>query len=107
MASQNERERPEGELVHDEKEKQQAEWSYTSGADALTSEEREDEREVISHARPGGLDRVTGEQRLPAEGIGAPEGELRDAFDAMDPHAVSVDDSIDDNPAQHLDDLRC
>lgn len=107
MASQTERERSEGELIHDEKEKQQAEWSYTSGADAQTFEEREDEREVISHARPGGLDRVASEQRLPAEMIGAAEGELRHTFDAMDPQAIDEDDAVDSEHPQQRDDLRC
>lgn len=67
-------------LINDRKDKQQAEWSFTTGADALTVEEREDEREVISHARPGGLARVASQQRLPAEGIGAAKGDLRRAF---------------------------
>ena len=67
-------------LIHDKKEKQQAEWSFVSGADALTVEEREDEREVISHARPGGLTRVASQQRLPAEGIGAAKGDLRHSY---------------------------
>jgi hypothetical protein len=73
-------------LVRDEKDKQQAEWSFTIGADAKTFEEREDEREVISHARPGGLERVASEQRLPAEGIGASDGELRQTFDHYPEH---------------------
>ena len=67
-------------LINDKKDKQQAEWSFASGSDALTVEEREDEREVVSHARAGGLERVASEQRLPAEGIGAADGELRHAF---------------------------
>ncbi len=51
----------------------------------MTVEEREDEREAISEARPGGLERVLNEQRLPAEGIGAADGELRHSFtDAPD-----------------------
>jgi hypothetical protein len=67
-------------LINDRKDKQQAEWSFTTGADALTNEEREDERNVISHARPGGLERVASQQRLPAEGIGAVKGDLRHAY---------------------------
>lgn len=67
-------------LVRDKKGKQQAASSDVSGADTMTVEEREDEREVISHARPGGFERVVSEQRLPAEGIGASDGELRHAF---------------------------
>lgn len=78
-------------LVRDEKDKQQAEWSYTSGADAKTFEEREDEREVISHARPGGLERVANEQRLPAEGIGASDGELRQTFDHYPEHGSTAE----------------
>lgn len=76
-------------LVHDEKSKQQAQSSYSSGADAMTVEEREDEREATSHARPGGLERVLNEQRLPAEGIGAADGELRHSFtDAPDQNSA-------------------
>jgi hypothetical protein len=72
-------------LIHDSKTKEQAQSSYVTGADAMTVEEREDEREAISRARPGGLERVVNEQRLPAEGIGAADGELRHAFtDAPD-----------------------
>ena len=67
-------------LVHDNKDKQQAEYSFTTGADKMTVEEREDEREAITNARPGGFDRVVNEQRLPAEGIGASDGEIRHAF---------------------------
>jgi hypothetical protein len=67
-------------LVKDERRKQQAASSWTTGADAMTVEEREDEREAITHARPGGLERVVNEQRLPAEGIGAADGEIRHAF---------------------------
>jgi hypothetical protein len=66
-------------LVRDEKGKEQAQSSDTTGADAMTVEEREDEREAISRARPGGIERVVNEQRLPAEGIGAADGELRHA----------------------------
>jgi hypothetical protein len=71
-------------LIHDEKDKQQAEHSFTTGADAMTVEEREDEREAISRARPGGFERVVTEQRLPAEGIGASDGEIRHAFTETD-----------------------
>ena len=67
-------------LVRDKKTKQQAASSFTTGADAMTVEEREDEREAITHARPGGFERVVNEQRLPAEGIGAADGEIRHAF---------------------------
>jgi len=99
-------------LVHDEMAKQQAEWSFTTGADAKTFEEREDEREVVSHARPGGLDRVASEQRLPAEGIGAPDGELRQAFaDALDrderepERGPGTRARVED--AERRDDIRC
>ncbi len=67
-------------LIHDKKDKQQAASSNVSGADVMTVEEREDEREAISQARPGGLERVLNEQRLPAEGIGAADGELSHSF---------------------------
>jgi hypothetical protein len=50
----------------------------------MTVEEREDEREAISRARPGGYERVVNEQRLPAEGIGAADGEIRHAFTETD-----------------------
>ena len=80
MPSQPQRSSANDALINDRKDKQQAEWSFTSGADALTNEEREDEREVISHARPGGFERVASQQRLPAEGIGAAKGDLRHAY---------------------------
>lgn len=59
----------------------QATPSATIDVHRLTFEEREDEREIISHAHPGGFERILNEQRLPAEGIGAPDGELRHVFD--------------------------
>lgn len=71
-------------LINDNKDKQQAEYSFTTGADRMTVEEREDEREAITHARPGGFERVVNEQRLPAEGIGAADGEIRHAFTNSD-----------------------
>ncbi|MGH9176569.1 MAG: hypothetical protein ACRD1H_19530 [Vicinamibacterales bacterium] len=71
-------------LVKTDKPKEQAASSDVSGADTMTVEEREDEREAISNARPGGLERVLNEQRLPAEGIGAADGELRETFGDAD-----------------------
>lgn len=109
-------------LIHDKKDKQQGEWSFASGADALTVEEREDEREVVSHARPGGLERVASEQRLPAEGIGASDGELRHAFtDAPDQDSAIKHESSGEyagerdgrdtergtRDAERPDDIRC
>jgi hypothetical protein len=80
MPSQPQRSSANDTLINDRKDKQQAEWSFTTGAAALTNEEREDERDVISHALPGGLERVSSQQRLPAEGIGAAKGDLRHAY---------------------------
>jgi hypothetical protein len=97
-------------LVRDEKSKRQAEWSFTTGADAKTFEEREDEREVISHARPGGLERVANEQRLPAEGIGAPDGELRHTFDHYPEHDHTSGESSggpERRDAERRDEIRC
>ena len=71
-------------LVKTDKPKEQAASSDVSGADTMTVEEREDEREAITNARPGGLERVLNEQRLPAEGIGAAGGELRESFGETD-----------------------
>lgn len=85
MPSQSQSSSENESLIRDEKGKQQAESSFTTGADAMTVEEREDEREAITHARAGGFERVVNEQRLPAEGIGASDGEIRHAFsDATD-----------------------
>jgi hypothetical protein len=63
------------------KRKAQAEYAPAIGADQMTVEERESEREAISRAIPGGVERVANEQRLPAEGIGAAGGALRRAAD--------------------------
>lgn len=48
-------------LINNKKTKQQGESSFTTGAEAMTVEEREDEREAISQARPGGFERVVNE----------------------------------------------
>jgi hypothetical protein len=80
MPSQPQSSAANDQLINDSKTKEQAQSSFTTGADAMTVEERETEREAISRARPDGYWRVISQQRLPAEGIGAAGGRIRSAF---------------------------
>lgn len=111
MSSQPERPSIDDALVHDTKGKQQAASSFSTSADRMTVEEREDEREAITQARAGGFERVVSEQRLPAEGIGASAGEIRHAFSDVpdDDSASERGDSgkRPDSDRERPDEIRC
>jgi hypothetical protein len=72
------------------KEKEQAQSSWSSGAEQMRAEERELQRDRISKARPGGSSQSLTDERVIPEGMGgAGGGDVDDVGDVGYPEEAS------------------